>query len=290
MNPKSIPFPTSLAAPGILVLGATGKTGSRVLQRLQEQGVAARAGSRRAPLPFDWDAPGSWGPALEGVRALYLSYQPDLAVPGAVDTVRQFVEQAVTSGVEHIVLLSGRGEDEARQAEAVVQASGATWTVLRCAWFAQNFSENFLLGPLLAGELALPVGSVGEPFVDADDIADVAAAALTEGRHAGRLYELTGPRLWTFEQATAEIARRCGRPIRYQQVAPEAYAEALRHEGVPAPYVWLVDYLFRTVLDGRNASVAEGVQQALGRPPRDFADYVRHTAASGVWSSPGQSG
>jgi uncharacterized protein YbjT (DUF2867 family) len=184
-----------------------------------------------------------------------------------------------------MVLLSGRGEEEAQRAEQVVMTSGADWTILRSSWFSQNFSENYLVDPVLSGEVVLPAGGVAEPFIDADDIADVAVAALTEDGHAGQFYELTGPRLLTFAQAVAEIARALGREIRYIPTSPEAYTSALEAEGVPAEFVWLLNYLFTTVLDGRNAYLTDGVRRALGREPRDFTDYARETAATGVWNA-----
>jgi uncharacterized protein YbjT (DUF2867 family) len=226
------------------------------------------------------------GAALRDVTAVYIAYQPDLAVPGAVATVQSFVDQAVARGVRRLVLLSGRGEEEAQRAEQVVMSAGVDWTILRSSWFNQNFSENYLREPILSGEVVLPAGTVREPFVDADDIADVAVAALTDDVHAGQLYELTGPRMLTFAEAVAEIARATGREIRYVPVSPEAYAAALTEHGVPAAFVWLVNYLFTTVLDGRNASLADGVQRALRREPRDFAAYARQAAASGVWDVP----
>ena len=274
-----------------LVVGGTGKTGRRVAARLAARGRPVRVGSRSGQPPFDWEDRATWAPALRDVRAAYVTYYPDLAVPGAADAVRAFVELAVESGVRRLVLLSGRGEDEAQRAEQVVRESRADWTILRCSWFAQNFSENYLVEPVLGGEVVLPAGNVGEPFVDADDIADVAVAALTEDGHAGRLYELTGPRLLTFAEAVAEIAAATGRDIRYVQVSPEEYAAALTQEGVPAEFVWLLNYLFTTVLDGRNAHLTDGVRRALGREPRDFRDYARRTAATGVWTvSEGQPG
>ena len=148
------------------------------------------------------------------------------------------------------------------------------------------WDRGLSIRPILAGEVVLAAGDVAEPFVDADDIADVAVAALTEDGHSGQLYELTGPRLLNFAEAVAEIAQATEREIRNVQVAPEAYAAALAEQGVPADYVWLMNYLFTTVLDGRNASLADGVQRALGREPRDFADYARETASSGVWNVP----
>jgi uncharacterized protein YbjT (DUF2867 family) len=191
---------------------------------------------------------------------------------------------AVESGVRQLVLLSGRGEPQAERCEQIVRESGVEWTILRSSWFSQNFSESYLLEPLLAGDVALPAGSVPEPFVDADDIAEVAVTALTENGHAGQLYELTGPRLWTFPQAVAEIARVARQPIRYVEVSHEEYAAGLRSAGLPPEVVSLITYLFAEVLDGRNASVADGVTRALGRRPRDFAEYVRSTAATGVWN------
>jgi uncharacterized protein YbjT (DUF2867 family) len=182
------------------------------------------------------------------------------------------------------VLVSGRGEEEAQRAEEVVQEAGAEWTIVRCAWFSQNFSENYLLEPLLDGEVVLPAGDVPEPFVDADDIADVAVAALTEDGHAGEVYELTGPRLLTFAEALAEIGEATGREIRFVPVSVEEYASALDGEDVPAEYVFLLTYLFSEVLDGRNAHLADGVRRALGREPRDFAEYAREAAATGVWN------
>ncbi len=267
-----------------LVLGGTGKTGRRVAERLEARNLPVRIGSRSGEPPFDWENAATWPAALRNVDAAYIAYHPDLAAPGAADAIRSFTELAVSSGVQHLVLLSGRGEPEAQRCERLVQDSGAGWTLLRASWFCQNFSESYLLEPLLAGEVALPVGNVGEPFIDADDIADVAVAALTEDRHDGQLYELTGPRLWTFAEAVAEIARVTRRNIRYVAVSAEEYASALASAQVPPMYVTLLTYLFTEVLDGRNARVADGVTRALGRGPRDFTEYVRDTAASGVWN------
>jgi uncharacterized protein YbjT (DUF2867 family) len=266
-----------------LVIGGTGKTGRRVADRLVKAGQPVRIGSRGAEPPFDWEKPDSWGQALQGVKAVYVAYQPDLAVPGALETVRAFFAQAVESGVEKLVLLSGRGEVEAEQAEQALQATGVDWTILRSSWFCQNFSEGFFLDSILSGEVALPVGAVAEPFVDVDDIADIAFAALTDPRHARQLYEITGPRALTFAEAISEIAGATGREITCLSVSAEDYRAELVQQGVPKDYIELVLYLFTTVLDGRNTPLANGVQRALGRPPCDFSDYVRQMAATGVW-------
>jgi uncharacterized protein YbjT (DUF2867 family) len=260
----------------ILVLGGTGKTGRRIMHRLQSAGFPVRVGSRSADIPFDWTDRATWAPALNGVETVYVSYYPDLAMPDAPGAIAAFVTSAVSAGVTRLVLLSGRGEDEAATCERIVQGAGIDWTVLRCSWFNQNFSEDYLLEAVRSGEVALPVGAVPEPFVDADDIADVAVAALTRDGHAGQVYELTGPRLLTFADAVAEIAAATGRPITFVQVAPEDYAAAL-----PPEVAGLLVYLFTTVLDGRNAHLTGDVRRVLGREPRDFTDYAK--AAADVW-------
>jgi uncharacterized protein YbjT (DUF2867 family) len=267
-----------------LVLGGTGKTGRRVAERLEARGLPVRIGSRSAEPPFVWEDPATWTPALEGVGSVYVSYFNDLALPGAVEAVGSFAERAVQSGVPRLVLLAARGEPEAVLAEQAVRASGADLTILRSAWFMQNFSEDFLLEPVRSGEVALPDGDTPEPFVDADDIADVAVAALTEEGHVGRLYEITGPQPLTFSKAVDELAKAGGRVIGYVPVSLEHYAAAAREEGIPPEFVELVTYLFSEVLDGRNAEVADGIQRALGQEPRDFAHYARGTATTGVWA------
>jgi uncharacterized protein YbjT (DUF2867 family) len=274
---------TEKALETTLVLGGTGKTGRRVVERLKACGMPARGGSRSGEPPFDWEDEATWAPALQNVQSVYISYYPDLAVPGAVAAVRSFADLAVEAGVGRLVLLSGRGEEEAQRAERAVQEAGGEWTIVRCSWFSQNFSENYLLEPILSGEVALPAGDVPEPFIDAEDIADVAVAALTEDGHAGQVYELTGPRLLTFEEAVGEIAQAAGREIRYVPVSVEQYASMLADHDVPAEFMTLLTYLFSEVLDGRNAYLTDGVQRALGREPKDFADYVRDAAATGVW-------
>ena len=254
------------------------------MERLTARGVPTRVGSRFGDPPFDWEDRSTWAPALDGVASAYVSYYPDIAMPGAVEKVRSFAELALEQGARRLVLLSGRGEEEAQRAERAVQETGADWTIVRCAWFMQNFSEDFLAEPILDGEVVLPAGDELEPFVDADDIADVAVAALTDDRHIGELYELTSPRLLTFADAVGEIARASGREIRYVPVSIEEYAAGAAEFGVPADFVEFLTYLFSDVL-GRSAYLTDGVQRALGREPRDFADYARETAARGVWNA-----
>jgi uncharacterized protein YbjT (DUF2867 family) len=267
------------------VLAGTGKTGRRVVKRLEALGLPVRVGTPGSDPAFDWNDPATWPSALDEMGAVYVAYYPDLAVPGAVEVVRSFAELAARRGVRRLALLSGRGEPEAERAEQAVAATGAQLTILRSTWFIQNFSEDHMLEHVLGGELRLPAGDVPTPFLDADDIADVAVAALTDNHHVGQLYELTGPRSLTFAQAAAEIAQAWGRPVRYVPVTLEQHAAEAAAHGVPHEVVELLTYLFNEVMDGRNAATTDDVRRALGREPHDFADYAR-AAAAGVWSDP----
>ncbi len=269
-----------------LVLGGTGKTGRRVAERLQARGVPVRIGSRSGEPPFDWEDTSTWPAALEGTGAAYVSYYPDIAAPGAVEVVASFVDLAVKSGVPRLVLLSGRGEEEAVRAEQAVRDTGAELTVVRSTWMMQNFSEDYMVDGVLSGEIALPAGDTPEPFVDADDIADVAVAALTDDKHVGRTYELTGPRALTLTDVAEELSTATGRDIRYVPVSIDEYAAAAAENGVPADVIAILTYLFGEVLDGRNSHVVDGVRRVLGREPRDFRDFARDAAATGVWNAP----
>ncbi len=262
-----------------LVIGG-GKTGRRVAQRLTARGVPVKVGSRSGTTLFDWENPSTWRDALRDVRAMYVTYHPDIAAPGASEAVRAVSKLAVDRGVAKIVLLSGRGEPQVVPSEDAVRESGARFTIVRAAWFCQNFSEGLFLDPIRGGELAFPGGSVGEPFVDADDIADVVVEALTDDRHAGKTYDLTGPRLLSFAEAVAEIARVSGRTVRYVPVTSEQYAAALAPH-MPAEQVTFLCDLFRYVLDGHNAHTTDDVQRILGRKPRDFHEFA--LAAATAW-------
>jgi uncharacterized protein YbjT (DUF2867 family) len=267
-----------------LIVGGSGKTGRRVAARLAARGWPVRVASRSTTPRFDWAEPATWDAVLDGARSMYVSYAPDLAAPGAAPAIGALAARAVERGVRHIVLLSGRGEPQVVPAEQAAQASGALVTILRAAWFCQNFSEGHFAPAVQAGELAFLAGDVREPFIDADDIADVAVAALTDERHAGRIHELTGPQLLTFAEVMAAISRAAGREIRYTTVGKADYAASL------APYLLAEDIgfltdLFAYVLDGHNAHVSDGVERVLGRPARDVAVYARDAAAGGAWSA-----
>lgn len=268
----------------ILVIGATGKTGSRVAGILDQRGHAVRRGSRRAAIPFDWDEPETWRRALDGVSRAYVTFFPDIAMPGAVEKVDALCAAAKGAGVERLVLLTGRGEHHARRGEEVVRNSGIDFTLVRAAWFAQNFSEGYLRDPILAGVLPMPGGSVPEPIVDIDDIADVAVAALTEDGHAGELYEVTGPRAMTFAEMAEELSAAIGRPIRHIPISFENFGASVAEVAGPA-IAGIFEAIARETLDGRNAHLTDGVERAIGRKPRDFSTFASAAARAGAWSA-----
>ena len=269
----------------ILVIAAAGKVGSRIVARLEANGTPVRAASRSTSPAFDWENQATWEPALTGIETAFVTFVPDLAVKGSVEAIRAFTETARRTGLQHLVLLSGRGEANAMASEAVVQASGIGCTIVRASWFNQNFSEGHLLAPVLEGIIALPAENRGEPFVDTNDIADVAVAALLDQhKHAGQLYEVTGPRLLTFAEVAAEINAAAGLDVQYAHM-PLGEFHALMLSVMDAPTADFMRDLCEEVFDGRNESVSDGVQRALGREPRDFRDYAAEIAASGIWAA-----
>lgn len=268
----------------ILVIGGTGKTGRKVVDGLRKHQQNVRIGSRTNDPAFEWDHPATWPKALAGMEKIYITYYPDLAVPGALEAIQGLTEAAKAAGVKKLVLLSGKGEREAERCEEVVAHSGLDYTLVRASWFSQNFSESFLLEPILAGHVALPMPEAKIPFVDTGDIAEVVVQALLHEEHNGKTYEITGPRTLTFKEVVQEIAAGIGKPIHYQAVSQEAYNEMMKSAGVPADYIWLFDYLFREVLGNPdNQVVSKDVEKILGRPATDFKDYVQATAKTGVW-------
>ncbi|MEU7471077.1 NmrA family NAD(P)-binding protein [Streptomyces sp. NPDC044984] len=268
----------------IVVTGATGRTGSRVVRAAGAAGLTVRAASRATG--FDWADRSTWADALRGADAAYLVHPADVGAPGTAEAVGALAGTAVGLGVRRLVLLSARGEDQALPTEEALRASGADWTVVRAAWFAQNFSEGPLVEEVRRGELVFPAGGVAEPFVDVRDVAEVVVAAVADGeRYAGRTLSLTGPRLLTWGEAVAEIAAATGRPLTYRAVPARDYGEALVGFGVPQEEAAFLTEVFETLLDGRNARLEDGVRRVLGREPRDFADFVAEEAAAGVWKA-----
>jgi uncharacterized protein YbjT (DUF2867 family) len=269
----------------ILVTGGKGKTGRKVVERLTGPGRTVRIGSRSETPSFDWENPATWAGALEGMDTVYITFQPDLAVPGAVKIIKKFTTQAVKSGIQKLVLLSGKGEKEAELCEQVVMNAGADWTIVRASWFNQNFSESFLLDPILAGHVALPRADALIPFVDADDIADVVVESLLDDKHSGQIYELTGPRQLTFKQVTEEVSKITGRDIKFDSISIDEYTKMLGEYQVPEDIIWLINYLFTEVLVDRNSIVTNDIEKVLGREAKDFTEYVSETAKTGIWNS-----
>jgi uncharacterized protein YbjT (DUF2867 family) len=269
----------------ILVLGSTGKTGSRVYNRLQSKGADVCPGSRKSVIPFDWYHEETWPKVLDGITGVYITFQPDLAVPTSREIVTKFVQVAKHAGVKKLVLLSGRGEQEAIACEEVVIGSGLAWTILRASFFMQNFSEGFWVDGILSGEFVVPEVKTKEPFVDADDIADVALEVLPEDKHNGKIYELTGPQLLSFEDTITKISGALKTNIKLVEVSTDEYTRILNANNVPDDIIWLINYLFSEVLDGRNASVENDIEVVLQRKASSFDDYVVKTIQSGKWQN-----
>lgn len=271
----------------ILVIGGTGKTGRKVAERLSAQEQIVRIGSRNQSPAFDWEDSSTWDAALEGMDQVYITFQPDLAVPGALEAIEELTKKAKHAGIGKLVLLSGKGEKEAELCEQVIIHSGLDHTIVRASWFNQNFSESFFLDPIVAGHVALPKAEALVPYVDTDDIADVVTAALTQPGHNGKIYELTGPELLKFEEVVDRIAKATGRELQFTPITLSAYIKMLEEYQVPSDYIWLINYLFSEVLDKKsNAVVTNDIEKVLGRKPKDFTTYVNETAASGVWNAP----
>ncbi|MDQ0986206.1 NAD(P)H-binding protein [Streptomyces sp. V2I9] len=276
----------------VLVIGGTGKTGRRVVARLRELGVETRAASRSGETRFDWAEPATWGPALDGAAAVYI-----VPLDTSPSPTPPLVERAVASGVRRLVLLSARGVDVPGyfgpghdvggphgEGERAVRASGLEWTILRPGWFAQNFSEGVFLDGVRSGELALPTGDGKAAFVDADDIAAVAVAALTEDGHAGQEYGLSGPRALGIADVLDEIAKATGKRAAYVPVDPSVFRAGLvEGQGFTDEEAGLWTDALIPITTSQEAPVLDGVRRALGREPRDIADVVREAAARGVW-------
>jgi uncharacterized protein YbjT (DUF2867 family) len=273
----------------ILILGGTGKTGGRIAQRLREAGHRVRSASRtRGDVRFELGAPSTWPLALDGIAAVYVM-EPEMQVTEEGQRrIPRFADAAAAAGVQRLVLLSAPGVEDNEthplwRAEEAIKSSGLQWTIVRPTWFAQNFSEAFWLPGILDGSLVLPTGDGATAFVDADDIADVAAAALTHDGHDGEIYVLTGPRAISFGEAVDLIAGATGRTIRHVDISAEAFTQAQIADGVPAHIAEQLTSIYIAIRDGEPAAVFDGVQRALGRQPRAFEEYVSAAAAAGAW-------
>ncbi|MCB0283584.1 MAG: NmrA family NAD(P)-binding protein [Calditrichaeota bacterium] len=268
----------------ILIIGGTGKTGSRVAERLNHQGHNIRIGSRSSIPAFDWEDPATFPAALEGIDRAYIVYYPDLAVPGSKEAIKKLTEASKEAGLEKVVLLSGKGEKEAEACEKIVASSGLNYTLVRASWFNQNFSEGAFSDFILNSIVALPMPDAQIPFVDVNDIADVVAEVLVNDTYNGQTITVTGSKKYTFREAVEIISDTVDRKIQYVPITIEAFKEGMREAGLPDSYVWLFGYLFKEVLGNpENQDISHDVQKVLGRDATDFRDYAVRTAATGVW-------
>lgn len=271
----------------ILVLGATGKTGRKVVKDLEQIGYPVRKGSRSENLSFDWHNPENWPEILQGIHSMYVTYQPDLAVPGASDAIRHLMDLAIKKNVKKVVILSGKGEVEAQKCEQIVVDSGLDYTLVRASWFMQNFSESFLLDPIIAGEIALPQATAKVPYVHTSDIAEVVVQSLIDDSHNGKTYELTGPQAMTFSEVIAKIASATSRDLQFIPISLQEYAQGMKAAGIPDDYAWLINYLFREVLGSKGSDlISTDIEKVLGKDPRSFDQYIEETLMQGVWQNP----
>ncbi|WP_347923941.1 NAD(P)H-binding protein [Pontimicrobium sp. SW4] len=269
----------------ILVIGGTGKTGRKVAGKLMEAGHNVRIGSRFVDPIFDWNDSKTWARTLRGMDKVYITFQPDLAIPGALEAIEELTKVAKKSKVKKLVLLSGKGEREAELCEQVIIHSGIDYTIVRASWFNQNFSESFFLEPILEGFVALPQAEAKVPYVDTDDIADVVVEALLHEEHNDKIYQLTGQRQLTFKEVIQEIAEASGRDIAFTPIALPAYTSVMKQQGVANDFIWLIEYLFSEVLGNpNNSEVTNDIEKVLGRKPKDFSEYVKENAQLGVWN------
>ncbi|CAL2079004.1 NAD(P)H-binding protein [Tenacibaculum sp. 190524A05c] len=269
----------------ILVIGGTGKTGRRVVEQLKNKGIEPRIGARSAATAFDWNDKSTWEKTLEGIERMYVTYYPDLAVPGAKEAVESLTYLAKELGVKKMVLLSGKGEAEAEACEAIVANSGLDYTIVRASWFNQNWSESFFLDSILSGDVALPMSDILIPFVDANDIAEVASEVLMNDNYNGQIVEVTGPELITFKDVVSTIGLATHKKFNFHEITLEQYLDGMRKAQIPADVVWLIEYLFSNVLTNpNNQLISTDIEKVLGRKAKTFTEYAVETAKTGVWN------
>ena len=270
----------------ILILGGTGKTGRRLADDLSARGATVRIASRHPStdgasrhVRFDWDDESTHDAALAGAGAVYLV--PPAFVVDHVATTTRFLERAAASGVERVVLLSARGVDADdaiphRRAELALFAEPALrGTVIRPTWFAQNFTEGVFAEGVANGVLAAPAGAGRVPFIDADDIAAVAAALLVDpSAFVGEALDLSGSTAYGFAEAAEVLGRALGRDVAYVDVAPADFEAGAVAAGVPADYAAMLGTLFHVIREGWDEHVSDGVDRVLGRPGRSLAEWA----------------
>lgn len=275
----------------ILILSGKGKTGRRVAAQLQARGIPFRLASRSSEQRFDWYDESTWSATIAGADTAYLA--PPVGPTGLAQAGR-FMKQAAAEGLRRVVLLSGRGVgspgrdfavyDGQLELEHAVQASGADWTIVQPAWFAQGFSEDFLRYHVLAGEIRLSAGTGAEAWIDTNDVGDVMTTALLDETYTGQVLAISGPRPLTMTEIADTLSTATGRPITYVDLEPEKHVGELIEQGLSQEDAEAVRDLFAVIRNHRSEYVSDGVQRVLGRPPRDFTDWALETATTGVWA------
>lgn len=271
--------------PTVLLLGATGKTGSRVAANLVSRGMSVRTAARSgADVDFDWSDRGSYSFALKSVDRVYL-----IAPIGRLDfaaDVSAFLDEAEAAGVQHVTFLSAYGMEHAPREVATraveLDLTGRNrlgHTILRPAWFMQNFSETFLKP--VDGAIAVPTGDGSEAFIDVEDIAAVAATTLTDpGTHAGAAYDLTGPESLTVAEAAAIISEAIGQTLVHLDPDRDAWIASAITNAMPAEYGVVLRQLTETIADGNGSRPNDTVEQITGTPARTFRDFARKNTAA----------
>ncbi|MFC6158141.1 NAD(P)H-binding protein [Kribbella jiaozuonensis] len=274
----------------ILILSGKGKTGRRVAAQLDAREVPYRLASRSSEQRFDWYDESTWAATIAGAETAYLA--PPVG-PTGLAQAGKFIEQA--DGLRRLVLLSGRGVgspgrdfavyDGQLELENVAKASGLDWTIVQPAWFAQGFSEDFLRYHVLAGEIRLSAGTGAEAWIDTNDVGDVMTTALLDESYVGQTLTISGPRTLTMTEIADELTAATGRPIGYVDLEPDSHVAELIEQGLIQEDADAVRDLFAVIRNHRSEYVSDGVEQVLGRPARDFTDWARETAKTGVWSA-----
>lgn len=274
----------------ILVVGATGTVGSELSRLLASAGHTVRKATSRAPTEPDQvhlnlltgdgiDA------AFKGVdRAFFL------APPGHSRQdllLNPLVDAAAAHGLHKVVLMSAMGAnaDEAaplRVAERHLEASGLAYNIIRPNWFMQNFNTFWLHGILSQGQILLPVGQAKGSFIDARDIAAVAAALLVSERFNGQDFDLTGPEALDHQQVAAVLTQASGKDIGYTDISPEQMREGLLAAGLPADYAEFLLLILGYFKAGYAERKTDAVQLITGQAPRSVAQYAADYKAAWV--------
>lgn len=276
----------------VLVTGATGKTGSRVVDLLRARGLTARAATRTPQIPgqirFDWTDPDSFAPALDGVRAVYMVAPTGVAEPLAA--MRPFIDRAITAGVDRLVLLSSSMIEEGGPVMGTVhgylRANAPGWSVLRPSWFMQNFSEAQHLDTIRReGRIYSATGDGRVPFIDAGDIAAVAVAALANPAFANGELILTGPATLDYDALARLISVAAGREVEHHRLSTTDLAARLGEIGIPDAFAHILAQMDAAIAGGAEDRVTGAVVDVTGRQPKTFAAFAEDNVAG--WAATG---